>query len=166
VRVLHEQTAGDRSQVPTVGRGRRCLDDARVLPLGQQRVDGAIGVGRSDDDVGLGGGDHLLDRGVVDRSRQGHDPAERRPRVALEGEPVRVGEVLGDGRTAGVGVLDDGDGGLAGQLVEVVGEQPGGVGVVQVEVRQRQAAVEGEVGPPRVGALGAVQRRAWCGFSP
>ena len=57
-----------------------------------------------------------------------------------------VGEVVGHRDAARVGVLDDAR--PAGSVAEVVHEPPRGVGVVQVEVRQREPAVLLHVVPP------------------
>ena len=50
-------------------------------------------------------------------------------------------------------MLDHGGGGLVAQLVD---QLPGGVGVVEVQVRQRHATVLDDVVPPAAGAGAAV----------
>src|SRR3546814_643705 len=115
-----------------------------------------VGVARGDHDVGLRGGDHPLDRGLVYRVRQRDDPTEGRTLVALEGALVGVGETVGHRRAARVGVLDDRDRGTAGGRGEVVGEAPRGIGVEEVEVAERHAAVLLHTVPPRGRADGAV----------
>src|SRR5690606_42031695 len=62
----------------------------------------------------LGRAHHGLDGGVVDLAREGHDAAERRAGVAVEGSLVGVGQGVGDGGAARVGMLDDGHRRLAG----------------------------------------------------
>ena len=100
-----------------------------------------------DHEVGLRAGDHALDGGGVDRAVERDDAAERGALVALERALVRGGEVVGDRDAARVGVLDDGDRGPA-DGAEVVHEAPRGVGVVEVEVAEREAAVLLDVVPP------------------
>ena len=93
------------------------------------------------------------------------DAAERRALVALERPLVRVGEVVGERDAARVGVLDDRDRGRFS--AEVVHQPPRGVGVVEVEVAEREAGVLLDVVPPaRVLADRGSARRCWCGFSP
>ncbi len=66
-----------------------------------------------------------------------------------------VGEVARERHAARVGVLDDGARGLT---AEVVHELPGRVGVVVVEVREREAAVLLDAVPPAGRAVHAVAR--------
>ena len=135
VGVLHQQPAGELADLVGVGRRAARPSSSRVfLRLAVERLDHAGAVAGGDHDVGLGGGHHALDGGVVDRVRQGHDAAEGRALVALEGPLVGLGQGVGHRRAARVGVLDDGDGRLGRGGGEVVGEPPGGVGVEEVEV--------------------------------
>ena len=83
----------------------------------------------------------------VDRRGQRHDPAEGRHGVALEGPVVGGQHVAGDRRPARVGVLHDDRRGRT-EVRQLVGEAPGGVGVVEVEVGQLQPAVLDHVVPP------------------
>ena len=84
--------------------------------------------------------------GERQRPVDGDDAAERADRIAGVGPLVRRGDVVGDGDAARVGVLDD----HARRLGEAVDEPPRRLGVVQVEVAQRLAAVLlRRVPPPR-----------------
>ena len=150
MRLLHEPGAVQLAQREArhARGGRR--EDARVLALGDEGLDDAVVVAGRDDHVGLGGGDHARHRGLVDRDAGGDDAAERGAGVAVEGEAVGLVEGVGHRHPARVGVLDDGDGGLARRdLGQVVGQVPGGVGVEQVEVAERQARVLGDAVHPR-----------------
>ena len=137
---------------------RRCgrLEQSRVLSLLHERIERARPVGGGDDDVRLRSGDHALGSGAVDRTVERDDPAERGQLVGLERALVGGRGVGGDGDAARVGVLDDG---ARRRVAEVVRELPGRLGVVVVEIREREAAVLGDGVPPRGGAGAAVARR-------
>ena len=158
VRRLHEESAGDLADVETGSVGRRCLEQARVLALLASSASivpssypGAITTSA------CGPADHPLDRGCVDRPVERNDPSERRPLVALERTLVRGGEVAGNRDAARVRVLDDRA--RRAWLPRSWTMSPRGVGVVEVEVREREAAVLLYAVPPARGARGAVPRR-------
>ena len=105
-------------------------------------------VARRHDQVGLGAGDHALDRGGVDRTVESDDPTERGSLVALERALVGGCEIVGDRDATRVRVLDDRTAGPPHFRCQVVHEAPRGVGVVEVEVAEREAAVLLDVVPP------------------
>ena len=115
--------------------------------LGQRR----LVVGRGDDQVGLGSGGDGFGHLRCDRSPDGHDPAEGRLGIALEGPLVGGHQVGVDGRPARVGVLDDGHGTLgAARLGQLVDQAPRRVGIEDVEIGELLAPVLDHVVPPRV----------------
>ena len=120
--------------------GRARLDQTGVLALGDQGVDGARFPSGGEHEVGLRTRDHALGGGRVDRAVQRDDATERGALVALERALVRGGEIVGEGDAAGIGVLDDRDRRSASSIDgQVVHEVPRCVGVVEVEVGERQA---------------------------
>ena len=146
VRLLHQVPPVEPAQLPDVGSRRWRLQHPHVLALGHEELEGGRGVAGRHHDVGHRVGHDLGRQLLADGTVQRHDPPEGRHRVALEGPPVGAGDVLRHGRSAGVGVLHDGDGGRASQLVH---QLPGGLGVEQVEVGEHLPAVlDGGVPPP------------------
>ena len=87
---------------------------------------------------------------------QRDDPAERRALVTLERALVGHREVGVDAHAARVGVLDDR---ARGTVAEIVHDLPRGVGVVVVEVREREPTVLLHAVPPARGAVPAIARR-------
>ncbi len=153
VRVLEEEATADLAQLQGLGGRRRRGQDAGVLAASDERLDGPVLVAGRDDDVGLGRGDHALDGGRVDGPVDGHDPPERGAAVALVRPLVGVGQASADRHAARVGVLDDHRGRL---VAEVVDAAPRRVGVVDVEVAERQPRVLLDGVPPARGADPAV----------
>ncbi len=143
--VLHEEAARDLPEVASFRRGCGRFEDASVLALLLQRLDRARLVAGRNHDVGLRAGDHAFDGRVVDGTVQRDDAAERGLLVALERAPVGVREHFVDGDSTRVRVLDD----RAHRTVtQIMHELPGGVGVVVVEVGEREPAVLHDVVPP------------------
>ena len=118
-------------------------------------IDPGVVSGR-DHDVGLRPGDHALHRLGIHRAVERDDPTERGALVAFQRPLVRRGEVVVEADAAGVRVLDD-RARRAG--AEIVHELPRGVGVVVVEVRERETAVLPHAVPPARCAVPPVARR-------
>src|SRR3954451_2626754 len=93
---LHEEAPRDLAEVEPGGLGCRRFEDARVLALLAQRLDGALLVTGRDHEVGLRARDHALHGRRVDGAVERADPAERRALVALQRELVRGREVSRD----------------------------------------------------------------------
>ena len=139
---LDEQPTVDRADVEVGAPGGAAVQDPQVR-LGDERGEGVVVVARGDDDLG----EHRRQRRGGSRGhRPVHrdDAAEGADRVAGVGPLVGRGDVAGDGDAARVGVLDD----HARRLGEAVHEPPRGLGVEQVEVAQRLAAVLLDGVPP------------------
>jgi hypothetical protein len=133
-------------------------EHAEVLAPGEA-LEGLGGIARCDEDldellVHVG---EVLDQAERHLSVHGDDAAERGDGIAGEGVVVGRGDVRGDGRSAGVLVLEDDD----GRVVELADGGPGGVGVEEVVVGEllalelpgRGEAVLGGVGLPVEGGL-------------
>ena len=144
----------------------RRFEQSGVLALGDRarRSTPSLVAGR-DHDVGLRPATMSLDRGGVDRPVDRHDAAERRLRSShSKASSVGLGERVGDRGAARVGVLDDGAGRLVAESADVVHEQPRGVGVVEVEVRQRHPGVLRDARPTSgCRATAVAARRAGAG---
>ena len=89
------------------------------------------------------GGRHLGGDGAI----RSDDAAEGTHRIACVGADVGLGDVVGDGDAARIGVLDHD----AGRVVEPMDEPPRGLGVEHVEVAEFLAAVLRHRVPPAGG---------------
>ncbi len=136
---LHQQAARERAERDAARRRVRQAaghQQAQVFLLRDDPPRRLVGVG-GDDHLGEDLGDARR-RGRVEGAVQRDDAAEGAHRIAGERTGVGGGEVARQGHAAGIGVLDDGDGGrlfrreLGHQLV-------GRVGVVQIVVAERLA---------------------------
>ena len=105
----------------------------------------------------------LLGGGGIQRAVEGDDAAERADRIAFQRAAIGLEQVLTLGDAAGIGVLDDGDGGP----LELGHQLESGVRVVQVVVAQLLALKlgRGRDAGPGIGAAD-IEGGRLMGFSP
>ena len=135
VGLLDEHAAGDGAVVQgfvgACGGEVAGGEDTAVFPAVLQHGEGGWGVAGGDDDFEEAfAGDDLGGGGFVDFAVEGDDAAEGGDGVTGVGEVEGGGESGCSGAAAGVGVLDDGGGGVG----EFADEFDGGVGVEDVDV--------------------------------
>ncbi len=124
VGLLDEHAAGDGAEVERVRREPTGASAPLSWPVARMRqsfqrslssVEASARIARGDDDFEEAfAGDDGVGGGFVDFAVEGDDAAEGGDRVAGVGEIEGLGERCGDGAAAGIGVLDDGGGGMCG----------------------------------------------------
>src|SRR5690606_17936290 len=116
---------------------------------------GFLGGGRGDDHLGEDF-DDFGGRFGVDLAVEGDNAAKGRDRIGAQGLLIGLDQGRADGHAAGIGVLDDGNGGGLGR-VELGNELEGGVGVIDIVVGERLALGLGGGGHARTVLAGLVE---------
>ena len=151
---LHEEAAADRADLEVVVEVGGRLDDAHCPSVLGSEPGQRVGV--------VFGRDHhfrehlpqRLHEPEVGRTVEGDDASEGRERLAVVRPDVHLDDVGPDGHPTGVGVLDDG----AGGLVEGEHEPPRSIGVGQVVVRHLAATEDLAALPPAPASCLPVER--------
>ena len=131
---LHQEAAGQRLHRQAVAAriGQAAREQQPQVLLGADDGDRLVGRVRRDDDLGEDLGDRARRLGV-ERAVERDDAAEGGDRIAAQRLAVGVEDARALGDAAGIGVLDDGDGGGA-LRIELGDAFVGRVGVVEVVV--------------------------------
>ena len=104
---MNEKAPVDLAKAEPHARRARGRDHPHVLPLDGEAGEGTFVKRGRYEKVRERARDDLVRERLVDVAAEGHDPAEGRDRVSIQGPCIGRGKVLGNGNATRVRVLDD-----------------------------------------------------------